>query len=204
MQVVPRVLLFSPDSRTLFFNTTLDTSIRAYSLPTGDLLPSFHLHPSPPNLVAISGNGDIFLSASASPPTLLIQDQRLAGLAAVNFKPTDTPSAVTCAAFEVFDGATQSSFSQLVLGFKDGTLGMYKVFLPSLSQGQNLPQTGQVFDLQLRPVRVGVMGRLHKAALGGVAAAAFIPGYKSRVVSIGHDGRCRLVDFERGGQKLRT
>ncbi|KAF2621299.1 hypothetical protein BU25DRAFT_483102 [Macroventuria anomochaeta] len=192
----PRLLLFSPDSRTLFFTTTLNTSIQAYSLPTGDLLPSFHSHPSPPNVVAISNDGDVLLSASPSPPTILLQNRRWAGLAAVNFKPTDTSSALTCAAFQAFDGTPQSSYIQFVLGFKDGILAMYKVFLPSLSQSRHAPHADQILDFQLQPVRVGAMSKLHKAAMGGVTAAAFIPGYKSRVVSIGHDGRCRLVDFE--------
>ena len=48
------------------------------------------------------------------------------------------------------------------------------------------------------------MKKLHKAAMGGITAAAFVPGYASRVVSIGHDGRCRLVDFKGGGKILRT
>jgi hypothetical protein len=40
--------------------------------------------------------------------------------------------------------------------------------------------------------------------MGGITAAEFIPGYKSRVASIGQDGRCRLIDFEGGAKVLRT
>lgn len=55
-----------------------------------------------------------------------------------------------------------------------------------------------------QPLKVGSIRKLHKAAMGGITAAEFIPGYKSRAISIGHDGRCRLVDFEDGGTVLRT
>lgn len=58
--------------------------------------------------------------------------------------------------------------------------------------------------VQLQLARIGAMKKLHKAAMGVITAAAFVPEHKSRVVSIGHDGRCQLVDFEGGGQKLRT
>jgi WD40 repeat protein len=102
------VLLFAPDARTLFFNTTIDTSIQAYSLPTGDLLPPAHTHPSTPNVLAASSNGDLLLSASPSPPTILIQDRRLAGLAPTHFKPTDSTTSVTCAAFDTAGLASRS------------------------------------------------------------------------------------------------
>lgn len=154
--------------------------------------------------MAISGDGGVLLSASPLPPTTLIQDRRLAGTAAVDFKSFDTSSAVTCAAFEILNGASEASFTQFVLGCKDGTLALYKMSLPSLDQSQTPLQNGQPLDRRLQPVKVGAMSKLHKAAMGGVTAAAFIPGYKSRVVSVGHDGRCSLVDFTSGGQKLRT
>lgn len=197
------MLLFSPDSRTLFFNTTINTSIQAYSLLTGDLSTSSHSHPSQPNVLAISSNGDVLLSASPSPPTVLIQDRRVDGLAAVHFIPTNSKTAVTCAAFEFSCKKTQLSHTRLVLGFRDGTLAMYTVLLPEVINFRNSLSTyASVAQLQI--VEVGAISKLHKASMGGVTAASFMTGYKSRVVSIGYDGRCRLVDFEQGGKKLRT
>lgn len=38
----------------------------------------------------------------------------------------------------------------------------------------------------------------------GITGAAFLPGYRTRALSVGGDGRCRLVDFEAGGKILRT
>jgi hypothetical protein len=51
---------------------------------------------------------------------------------------------------------------------------------------------------------MGLMKKVHKPAMGGICAAEFIPGYKARVVSIGHDGKCRIVDFAQGAEILRT
>ncbi|KAF1923371.1 uncharacterized protein M421DRAFT_406859, partial [Didymella exigua CBS 183.55] len=186
---VPRLLLFSSDSRTLFFNTTLNNSIQAFSLPTGALLPSSHSHPSPPNVVAISSDGHILLSASSSPPTVLIQDRRWPGSAAVDFKLTGTSSAVTCAAFETLSWAAEQSSIQFVLGFKDGALALYKTTLPLLSQSLTPHHDDQSTDRQLRPTAEAALSKLHRAAMGGVTAAAFIPGYASRVISVGQDGR---------------
>lgn len=187
----------------LFFNTTIDTSIQAYSLPTGDLLPPAHTHPSTPNVLAASSNGDLLLSASPSPPTILIQDWRLGGLAPTHFKPTESTTSVTCAAFDTIGSTRRSLQTNLLLGFRDGTLAMYRVFLPVLTHAQTAPTSfSQTFQLQI--AKVGVIRKLHRALMGGVTATAFVPGYASRVVSVGSDGRCRLVDFEQGGQKLRT
>ena len=42
------------------------------------------------------------------------------------------------------------------------------------------------------------------SAAYAVAGAAFVPGYRSRAVSVGADGKCRLIDFENKGKLLRT
>jgi WD40 repeat protein len=200
----PCLLLFSPDSRTLYFTTTLNNSVQAYSIPNDELLPSLPSHPSPPNVIAVSSNGTILLSTSPSPPTIYLQDQRWGRSAAVNFRPTDACSPATCAAFEHLDGLAQPSYTNFVIGFQDGLLAMYRLFLPSLRKRSEEQRTHQSQFFQLQPVRVGVIKKLHKPAMGGMLAAEFIPGYKSRIVSIRHDGKCRLVDFESGGKVLRT
>jgi WD40 repeat protein len=200
----PRLLLFSPDSRTLYFTTTLNNSVQAYSIPNDELLPSLPSHPSPPNVIAVSSNGTILLSTSPSPPTIYLQDQRWGRNAAVSFRPTDACSPATCAAFQHLDGPAQPSYTNFVIRFQDGLLAMYRLFLPSLRKRSEEQRTHQSQFFQLQPVRVGVIKKLHKPAMGGMLAAEFIPGYKSRIVSIRHDGKCRLVDFESGGKVLRT
>lgn len=37
-----------------------------------------------------------------------------------------------------------------------------------------------------------------------IAAASFMGGYKARIVTVGADGKCRMIDFERGASLLRT
>jgi hypothetical protein len=90
-----------------------------------------------------------------------------------------------------------------LLGFRDGILVMYRVFLPVLAHAQ-AASASYSQTIQLQIAKVGAITKLHRAIMGGVTATAFVPGYTSRAVSVGSDGRCRLVDFEEGGQKLRT
>jgi WD40 repeat protein len=195
--------LFSPDSRILYFTTTLSNSVQAYSIPNDEPLACLPSHPSPPNAIAISSNGTVLLSASPNPPTIYLQDQRWGRSAAVHFRPTDTQSPATCAAFEQSNGPVQPAYTNFVIGFQDGLLAMYRLFLPSLRKRSDESRTKPQF-FHLQPVRVGVVKKLHKPAMGGIMAAEFLPGYKSRVVTIRHDGKCRLVDFEGGGKVLRT
>ncbi|KAF2844973.1 WD40 repeat-like protein [Plenodomus tracheiphilus IPT5] len=194
----PSLLLFSPDSRILYFTTTLSTSVQAYSIPTAELLPTLPPHPSPPNTLSISTNGDILLSASPTPPTVYLQDLRWGGSAPVNFQSTDARSPITCAAFHSLEGSSQILYTNFVLGFQDGALAMYRLFLPHPTKHRKASYAHhtQAQAFQLQPIRVGAIRKLHKAAMGGITVARFLPGYKSRVVSIGHDGRCRLMDFE--------
>jgi len=83
-------------------------------------------------------------------------------------------------------------------------LAMYRLSLSPMSLHCMASHVRYLQSFQLQPVRIGAIRKLHKAAMGGITAAAFIPHYKSRIVSIGHDGRCRLVDFDGGGEVLRT
>ncbi|RYN30897.1 hypothetical protein AA0119_g4727 [Alternaria tenuissima] len=188
----PRLLLFSPDSRTLYFTTTLNNSVQAYSIPDDKLLPSLPSHPSPPNVIAISSNGTILLSASPNPMTIYLQDQRWGHSAPVDFRPTDARYSATCAAFQKLDGPAQPSYTNFVIGFQDGLLAMYRLFLPSLRKRPEESRKNQFQFFQLQPVRVGAIKKLHKPAMGGILAAEFVPGYKSRVVSIRVDGMVLL------------
>ncbi|KAJ4293175.1 hypothetical protein N0V90_008457 [Kalmusia sp. IMI 367209] len=199
----PRLLLFSPDSRTLYFTTTLSTSIQAYCIPTGELLPPPQIHPSPPSVLAISSDGNILLSTSSMLPTVCLQDLRIGGSASVSFQPTDARSAVAIASFQS-DETTNSPSVSFLLGFQDGTLSLYRLALSTRRPSYQDAYLNQTQAFLLQPTRIGSIRKLHKAAMGGVTAADFVPGYQWRAVSIGHDGRCRLVDFEGGGKVLRT
>lgn len=120
------------------------------------------------------------------------------------FQPTDARSPVTCAAFQSREEDSQPSYTNFVLGFQDGALALYRLFLPHATDNGKQSHVRHTRAFQLQPVRVGAIRKLHKAVMGGMTAAEFLPGYKSRVLSIGQDGKCRLVDFEAGGRVLRT
>lgn len=178
--------------------------MQAYSVSSDTLLPSLSPHPSPPNTIAISVNGALLLSTSPSPPTIYLQDQRHGGNGPVHFCPADARAPASCAAFQQSAAPEELSYTRFVIGFQDGLLVMYRIFLPSLQERHRTLHKSQMQGFRLQPTRVGVVKQLHKAAMGGISAVDFIPGYKSRTVSIGHDGKCRLVDFEGGVKILRT
>ena len=122
----------------------------------------------------------------------------------MRFCPTDARGPASCAAFHSGTGSAQLPYTSFVIGFQDGMLAMYRLFLPSPRKRFEESYAHETHAFELQPVRIGVIKKLHKAAMGGMTAAEFIPGYKSRVVSVGYDGKCRLVDFEGGGKILRT
>ncbi|PVI00739.1 hypothetical protein DM02DRAFT_728334 [Periconia macrospinosa] len=179
---------------------SLNTSIQAYRIPTGELLPPLRAHPSPPNVLAISKDGNILLSASPSPPVVFIQSLQNGPCSPVNVYPPRAISAVTHAAFYPDASPGTTTRVKYILGFQDGSLAYYQLTIPLC----RTLDTDTVHAPPMHPHCIGYIEKLHKAAVGGVKAAEFLPGYKCRVVTVGLDGRCRLVDFEGGGQVLRT
>ncbi|KAF2192385.1 hypothetical protein K469DRAFT_800239 [Zopfia rhizophila CBS 207.26] len=177
----PRMLLFSPSSRTLYFATTLSPSIQAYSIPTAELLSPLQAHPSSPNVLAIAKEGDVLLSASPNPPTIFIQDLRLRESVPAAFHPPNAPAAA-CAAFYDYDLPSQISHRICVLGFQDGTLALYRLTIPKLPPVLPTSSNLQTESLQLRqPTLLGALKKLHKADMGGIFAATFLPNYKCRI-----------------------
>ncbi|KAL1611956.1 hypothetical protein SLS60_000179 [Paraconiothyrium brasiliense] len=148
----PRLLVFSPDSRILYFTTTLSTSIQAYCIPTGELLPPPQIHSSPPNILSISPDGNILLSASPAPPKIYLQDLRSGGSASVSFQPADARSPAAFATFQS-NGTTIPSHTSFLLGFQDGTLSLYRLALPTCRQSYQNVYHDQRQALLLRPTR---------------------------------------------------
>jgi hypothetical protein len=154
------------------------------------MLPSQSLHPSSPNVIANSSTGDIILSASPAPPTVYFQYRRWGDSAPTRFRPTDTLTPVTCAAFARKEQGDKKYVS-FVLGFMDGMVALYRT--------HTFPTR-----YQMQPVNMGVVKRLHRPGMRGVKTVDFIPGYTGRVVSFGLNGRCRLVDLRRAAKIYRT
>ncbi|OCK82511.1 hypothetical protein K432DRAFT_391167 [Lepidopterella palustris CBS 459.81] len=188
-----RLVEYSSDSQTLFFTTSLQTAAQSYSLRHGHLQERAQPHPSPPTVLAASKSkaSNLLLSASHSPPTIFIQDYSTRTQnPPLQLQPSASASPVACASFH------PTLTTTFLLGFVDGTLASYKITdNPTYIYGRTRPQ---------QAIELGQFLKLHKAAMGGIKAAEFIPGYKSRAVSAGRDGKVKLVDFQRGGVVLRT
>ncbi|KAH7406285.1 hypothetical protein DE146DRAFT_779803, partial [Phaeosphaeria sp. MPI-PUGE-AT-0046c] len=97
----------------------------------------------------------------------------------------------------------ESGDTKFVLGSKDGTVAVYRL---SLLSSSITPSGASQSQNDVRTMRICTPIRLHSAAMGGVRAVEFLPGYLSRFVSLGLDSRCRITDFNVIGGKniLRT
>ncbi|KAK5697519.1 hypothetical protein LTR97_007657 [Elasticomyces elasticus] len=119
--------------------------------------------------IALACSSTFVLSASDDPPITYVKD--LASDTTVLLKPQASDTAVIKATFHP---DRDHVFS---LGFRDGTIAAYNAV--------ELSRTGHD----------GEIGHL-KTIHSGITGLALIPGTKSRAVSVGSDGRCKLLDLE--------
>lgn len=105
-----------------------------------------------------------------------------------------------------------------MLAFKDGTLASYdstKVMRPSgkatgnsRSEGQEIAFFKALHNVATHAARNpagGLESVIEESGVTsvGITGAAFLPGYRSRAVTVGADGKCKVVDFEKN-QIVRT
>jgi len=213
-----RLLEYSPDGSNLFFTTTLLNAVQMYSLTEQRLLSPGPCHPSPPTVIAISPSSHLLLSCSEAPPIIYLQALVL-GTQPTRFQPWVSNAPVMRAAFH------KSRPNMFALAFKDGTVAAYDYnkisrAQPALSVERmrtDIRQPGEIGHFKQHHVvtTTGLVdpdGYISTASLGGyddatktVAAGArsigitgigFIPGFRARCVSVGADGKCKIVDFE--------
>jgi len=213
-----RLLEYSPDGSNLFFTTTLLNAVQMYSLTEQRLLSPGPCHPSPPTVIAISPSSHLLLSCSEAPPIIYLQALVL-GTQPTRFQPWVSNAPVTRAAFH------KSRPNVFALAFKDGTVAAYDYSKiprtqPALSIDRmrtDIRQPGEIGHFKQHHVvtTTGLVdpdGYISTASLGGydsatktIAAGArsigitginFIPGFRARCVSVGADGKCKVVDFE--------
>lgn len=202
-----RLLEYSNDSKSLFFTTTLQNAVQSYSLRQSCLLEPSHTHPSPPTVLAISSTSHLLLSASERPPTIFLQNLTLR-TPALQLQPRASAAAVETASFH------PERPNVFLLAFKDGTLAAYDAtrILGKAGRGGSGGEVGRFRSLHAVTNRVvgnpqgetGDNANITGNKSVSITSAAFLPGHRSRAVSVGADGRCRLVDFECGGNILRT
>jgi hypothetical protein len=156
------------------------------------------------------------LSASEQPTVIYLQNLTLK-TSAIQLHPAASSAAVATASFH------PERPNIFLLAFKDGTVAAYDATKLARS---SVARTGG----NSRPPYNGHAGEishfsnLHRitnirslsdppdaspnATVGSksvaITGAAFLPGFRTRAISVGADGRCRLVDFEAGGKILRT
>ncbi|KAI4850422.1 WD40 repeat-like protein [Aureobasidium sp. EXF-8845] len=213
---IVRLLEYASDAKSLFLSTSLTGAIQHYSINESRLLDSPSHHPSPPTVLAVSPTSHLMLSASEKPTVIYLQNLTLK-TSAIQLHPAASNAAVATASFH------PERPNIFLLAFKDGTIAAYDATKLARSC---VVRTGG----NSRPAANGHAGEishflnLHRvtntrnlsdppdaspnATVGGrsvaITGAAFLPGFRTRAISVGADGRCRLVDFEVGGKILRT
>ncbi|KAI7699961.1 WD40 repeat-like protein [Hortaea werneckii] len=199
-----RHLEYSQDAKCLYLSTTLTNDVQRYSTERGRLLSPSQTHGSAPIALAVSSTGHLMVSASDGPPCVYLK--HLAHNSPPILIETRASDAAVCSA--AFHPERPNVF---LLGFRDGTLAAYDGTRVSRKPHGTLSNQGIVNDGEIAR-SVGLHRVTAKAVPktgittrpASISGAAFLHGYKTRAISVGSDGRCRLVDFADGGIILRT
>ncbi|KAF2437011.1 WD40 repeat-like protein [Tothia fuscella] len=193
-----RLLQFSPDSTSLYFTTTLLNAVQLYSLNHASLLAPGPTHHSAPTVLAVSPTSHLLLTASESPPTVYLQSLKTGGQP-VFLQPHASRTPVTLAAFH------PERPDIFLLAFKDGTLAIY--------DASQIVRAGLQAAKIVEGCEISVFQNLHRvvsygidevavcdstgARSSGITGAAFFPAFKNRAISVGANGKCNVLDFEK-------
>ena len=195
-----RHLQYTKDSKNLFMSTKATNEIQCYSTEAQQLCSPPQTLASPAAALAISPTGHLMVSAQGSPPVVFLKDLARNSTATV-LKPQASTSGIAIAAFH------PERANIFTLAFDDGTLAIYDA--SRMSRG--IESGRHVNQHYVGKGEIGRIDKLHHAVRvkdeGGsraITGAAFIPGYKLRMITVGVDGRCKLVDFSEGAKVLRT
>ncbi|KAL8813961.1 MAG: hypothetical protein Q9223_006780 [Gallowayella weberi] len=203
------MLKYAAASDRVFFTTTLQDAVQSYDLAHSKLLDPAYKHPTTPNVFAISSTSHLLLSASDSPPVIQLTNLLL-GTRPLLLRPQCSSAAVVVVEFHPERG------NLFVLAFADGTCAVYDaayIFRDSGKGGRrfgasatelgwevahimNLHASGNGVPTTENSRDMGSPGHAFVADHSlGIVAAAFVPGYKTTVVTVGADSKCCLVDF---------
>ncbi|KAI5858434.1 hypothetical protein BZA05DRAFT_3132 [Tricharina praecox] len=187
-----RLLQYSHDSRNLFYTDSLHNSVQSYSLSDNRVADAARSHPSPITAFAVSCDSNLIISASSKPPTVQIHNQMMATTISLVPSASSAP-VVTCA----FHPSRKHIF---LLAFGDGVLAAFDYTKLSPAKAGNKENAGLgVTRCHARGIHT--FRHLHDPSIAGsagITGAGFVPGQRSRAVTVGEDGRCFLVDFEKG------
>ncbi|KAF2764603.1 hypothetical protein EJ03DRAFT_19196 [Teratosphaeria nubilosa] len=200
-----RQLEYAQDAKWLFLSTSLTHDVHKYSTERSRLMTPTQSHPSAPVALAISPTGHYWMvSASDKPPVVHLQSLQR-NTRPILIEPRASSAAVCAAAFH------SERPNIFLLGFRDGTVAAYDATRVSRKNRGSFSNQETVNDGE-----ISHFTNLHRTTSktvtsGGIASknasiagAAFLQGYKSRAITVGSDGRCRLVDFADRGVILRS
>ncbi|CUS08600.1 unnamed protein product [Tuber aestivum] len=183
-----RLLQYDHESRSLFFTDSIHNSVRAYSLKENKVFDAAKAHPSAVVSFAISCDSNLILSCSADPPVIQVYNRLLTTTVAV--VPHASKASVNIC---VFHPTRRNIF---VLVFSDGVLAAYDY--SKISGGTSARRDDRVGIGQGGLKEIHTFRHLHDSSVAGssgITGIQFLPGYRSRAVTVGEDGRIFLVDF---------
>lgn len=192
-----RYIEYATDAKSLFLSTSLTADIQRYSTERSKLLAPSKAHASPPVALAVSPTGHLLVSASDNPPVVYVKDLKQ-NSAPTLVEPRASETAVVRIRFH------PERPNVFLLAFRDGTVACFDATKISRNRDGSFANQRGVNSGELSH-----LSNLHRATaesphLHCISDAAFSPGYKTRAITAGSDGRCRLIDFAEGGVVLRT
>lgn len=195
-----RHLEYAPDAKSLFLTTTSDGTVQRYDTESARMLDPAEKLATAPVAMAVSPTGHMVLSASQNPPVVYLKN--LAHNTVSTTLHSNASSApVSCA---VFHPERPNVF---LLAFRDGTVAAYDATkMPKRDPDQTSAKDGEIGHIaNLHRVVVTGDSSLDKSTLAApIAGAAFLPGYKTRAVTAGRDGKCKIIDFANKGVVVRS
>lgn len=207
-----RLLRYAGNSTgNLFFTTSLQNSVQAYSLKDSKLLSPQATHPSPPSVFAVSCDSQLLLSISARPTAIHLRRINT-DAPPLLLHPQCSSSAVVAAAFH------PERPGIFLLAFADGSIAVYDAIRVMRRNGTSRgtkadftqpdgeiacmkklhtpTTTGEHNDKPLRSTHdARLPGSSVAATSSGIASVALLPDRKATAVTVGADGKCSVVDF---------
>ncbi|KAL0637538.1 hypothetical protein Q9L58_003427 [Maublancomyces gigas] len=184
-----RHLQYDHDSRSLFFTDSIHNSVQSYSLKENRVVDAAKPHPSQITAFAVSSDSNLVLSCSADPPIIQVHNRLIAATISIAPRSSSKP-VVNCS----FHPNRKNIF---VLAFGDGVLAAYDY--SKISGGSKAKKDGKVGVGHGGTREIHAFQHLHDPSIvgsSGITGVQFVPGYRSRAVTVGEDGRLFLVDFD--------
>ena len=189
------------DPDRLFFTTLVTTSVLCYSINNDSLVkvPRFS-HETSISVLAVSTSANYVLSASQCPRQVALVDLKTA-TATVYFELPAPAAEVVTAAFH------PENEDLFLLGFDDGSLSIHSASA-IMAGGHAISRTQVGFAPRLHHGEQSDVNQENESQIlrekPNLICAAFLGGHKARTVSLGANGKFKIVNFRHGTHLLRT